>query len=74
MKDRHVYLAALRSDLEKSTAAVLVCVRRNEFIGKPVTTLEREIRERRDREIQFQLKKAREALTQFEKAAQEVEA
>lgn len=62
-------MEAARAQLEKSTADVLALARRNEFIGKPVTTIEERIRKQRDRLIRTELKKARGALDQLAKAA-----
>jgi hypothetical protein len=62
-------MEAARATLETSTENVLILARRNEFIGKPVTTLEERIRKQRDRLIRAELKKARQALDALEKGA-----
>jgi len=62
-------IVALRSEIEKATAHVLILVQRNEFIGAPVTPLEERIRKQRDRMIRAELNVAHHALKQLEKAA-----
>jgi len=64
-------LIELRAVMERSTAHALRCARRNEFIGDPVTSFERQIRHHRDRQIARQLRTARAALERFEQLCHE---
>ena len=56
-------IAAARDELEESTSIVLNLVRRNAFIGDPVTTFEARVRKARDLLIRRQLSRAKRALT-----------
>ena len=62
-------IAAARDELEESTANVQLMVRRNEFIGKPVTSLEEGIRKIRDIAIGHELARAKRALVKITEAA-----
>ncbi len=62
-------IALARTELEESTSNVLSMVRRNEFIGRPVTRFEESVRKNRDIACRQQLARAKRAIATIERAA-----
>ncbi len=69
MEARHQAILELRNEIIAATATVAHQVRRNDYIGDPVSSTEKIIRKQRDRLIARELAIAKKAIAKIERAA-----